>query len=893
MGLHKIVQEGGEAYLPFALSKMRRLQVEADANFGTANRVIWADDGARIRLSINGTEQHLHITAGDVKYQFACSGEFVRKSALAGTSFELTHCYAVQVDLDKGALKCTPMGSTVEPDPRPDPAKPARWPFSADAQDVSEMFAKKNLWQIDCIPQFAYYRKGASKTGAALIPALVSSWSANKPVVGMLSASGVPDPLEGAIDLAFDAAPSLFRERAAGKPWGEIGAAPDADWYRRAALHKATHPDHGSRNFIVMVDVSNRFYVYPTSADIDPGLYQGAPPAYKAQEIKTNVPGKFVKSEVAPLPAWCRKPLYASRDSAPDARNQLKNMQYVLDVPQYIWQFDSRGKRACCIVYEDLPAIAMSNGQKPLLEGVADDGKEVREALPGLVEIEVQVTLTGTKPEDFSVRLVTVDAFRPSQDGRYFVGAAYAWKVPPPPLPQGAPVPAVAPPNTADLDDMLVITGHVYHTSSERERLGSTTYEPRTRVSFDPFAAKCLLRVQNLTKRTVVRSFVVRNTNARYISDWLPVGVDRWPTDKPACEATGVLIAHDLRILAFAVQQKYLQYEWRLTPAHGAIIDSRSQTQRVEVYAYNRLVEQKLLDPASPLNGALHTMFEQTSAAGLHEFPISAVGEFNTREDTSMANGRDPAQSVYTVLGLYPLYNPSLSDWGYRTAGGNGSYLPVAGNFHAGALAYAQMIYPAVGAGSSNARESFTVHPDGSWSFASAPFVYFAGPQAWLGRGEDVDLSLMRQGMVDILVLRKGGKDTRTSHLECFNKAFDKSLTQADFLYQFGKHTSTAPGGLFLRFLRMTPGADPQASPGVNFEAYIPIGDSKFTGGSRLVPADLFAIDMRRPVAMYMAPPAISPVSPGYPYAGYNVDSQDGSLINPRTPFTRGSSLFF
>lgn len=875
MGLHKIIEEGGEKYLPFALHRMRQLVGEAAANWGnTASRVIYADDGAVIRLSVSGGEQHLRISAGGASYQFFCTGGFVRESDLAGgLGFTVLHGYSVEVGVKAGGTKSKPWGSTIEKDPDPDPITGGRWKYSAESLEMSRMFPKEDVWQINGIPQHTYYVKGPSKAGVAAYPLLVNSWSANKPAPGMNSFSATTAPHTGSIDIGFDAAPSLFQGALTGRPLGDIGVAPDADWYRHAAVCRVVSDTYGPRQFIILTDVANKFYAFPTSAELDPSLRDAAPLAYRQQQIKTNVPGEFTKSVDAPLPAWCRKPAYASRDSSPDAGDGFKSLQYVSDVPQYMWQFNSTASKVCAIVFEDLAALLLQDGSKPVLTGNPNHGEEVRETLPGLVELDLKIEVIGERPQDFTFAVSLRHAHRPSVDGRYFMAAAYAWTVPAPTAP-AVPPPTEPPPNVADVDDLIVLTGHVYHTTNERERYGG-------RVSFNMYAAKGLLRARNLTKGTVVREFLVHHDNSNYLAPWTGSGVDWQPPGAPRIYGSSVLLACDLRVLAFAIQQKYFEQEWDLHPVYGTLYGPPRQFQRLQVYVRNKLEWQEFLGGDAGANSRLAATFADTGVAGMYEYPVNDVG---TYDPTFINLTRNPSESVYNTLCLNAL------EGFYRTLDANGSYLAAIGPYNAGALTYAQMIYPSLGASMGNLREAFTVHPGGGWSIATAPIIYYEGPRPQTGAGaEDIDLSLMRQGRIDLLNLRAGKKDVRTTHLECFNKAFGKALTEDDFRFRFSKHTSTAPGDLFLRFLGVEVPADPVT--GVAKSGYIAIGTSY--GANYLNPKDPLSIDLRRGTPLYSKPLTISEAVPGTPAGGYVTEPRFASEILTNTPFTRGSSLFF
>lgn len=791
MGVHKIVGAGGEQYLPFALSKLRQLTSEAAAQYGHAHRVIYADSGAVIRLRVAGSEQYLHITAGGGNYQFTSSGPAVKMGRLAAIPADLPLGYAVKVGVVKGKLKATPLGSTVEADTE----HPPRWPYSTNPSAMNEMLVKKDIWQVQHVTEHVHYPSKKSGAAVAKYPFLVSSWAPSTSVLGLLKNSSVPATNGGQTDFMYDAAPSLFQAGGEGGPLGGSGLVPDADWYRRAATCVVEHPEYGSRRFVVMVSADNKFHAYPTSSEIDPALVDDSP--YQAQQIKTNVPEKFVKRAAAPLPVWCRQSAMSSRDEfAGAAGDPGQETQYVREVPQYLWEFNSAGTKACCVVFEDLEQPAGFNFSRPIYLLPGAGGGEVGETLPGLLELGIDIALTGEDPEEFTFALRVLQALRPSVDSRYFLAANYSWVVPAEtPDPPPKPPPKEPPPNTADLDDLIVITGHVYHTSQTRSRF----YEP---VKLNIYAGKGVLRVRNLTKGTVVMEFISYNSNQRYMNEYPNISAaesSAYETNIGATEsftASSSLVAHDLRILAFAVQQRFVVNSLGLHPngvpnAPG----SMRQAQRLQVYAYNKLVQEKYLDPGHPLNPRVAAVHEDVETDHLFEFPCNSIGQFETNQryihptgNPLVTSANNPYygfrwyQSAYWYLATVPLLRPR-----YASIDTAGWYTRGEGPFQAGALLYAQMVLPAVSPDMPVVHDKFAVHPDGSWSLVTAPFYYYAGDtdldEPYPSR-RPMTAAAMRQGRIDIICLRSGGKKIMTTHLECLNEAYGKKWKEEDFLYR-------------------------------------------------------------------------------------------------------------
>lgn len=845
MGVHKIIEPGGEQYLPFALSKLRQLAVEAANQYGTANRVVYADSGAVIRLRVDGSEQHLHITAGGGNYQFTSTGPAVKFGRTAGLPYDLPLGYGVKVGIVKGKVKSVPLGSTVEADTE----DPPRWPYSSIPSAMDTMLVKKSVWQVQHVSEHVYYPRKKGGAGVAKYPFLVSCWAPSTSVLGVLKHSSVPHTNGGQTDLAYDAAPSLFRGGGEGEPLGGSGLAPDADWYRRAATCVVDHPEYGSRRFIVLVSADNKFHVYPTSSDIVPELVDDSP--YQAQQIKTNVPEKFVKRAAAPMPGWCRQSGLVSRDAFADAlTDPAREGRYVYEVPQYLWEFDSACTKACCVVFEDLEQPEGFNFSRPiyLLSG---DG-EVHETLPGLLELGIDIALTGKEPEEFTFGLRVLQALRPSLDGRYFLGANYSWMVP---AEVTDPPPEKPPPNTADLDDLIVITGHVYHTSQVRSRF----YEP---IKLNIYAGKGILRVRNLTKNTTVRKFVAYANNQRYMNEYPSINAaesSAYELNIGATEsytASSTLVAYDLRILAFAVQQRFkVNSLGRYLNGEPDAPGSMRQAQRLQVYAYNKLAQEKYLDPGHPLNPRVASAHADVSTDHLFEFPCNDIGVFETNQryihpPGSLANpANNPYygfrwyQSAYWYLVVTPLLRPR-----YTSSNTSGWYSRGEGPFHAGALLYAQMVLPAVAPELPVVHDKFAVHPDGSWSLVTAPFFYYAGgtdvDEPWPSR-HPMSVDAMRQGRIDIICLRKGSKKVMTTHLECLNEAYGKKWKEEDFLYRFSILNRAGTGGRVWVYLGIHLANDP--ATGAPREAFVHCSYDDALSG----PEKRHAIDARRWSLLY------------------------------------------
>lgn len=284
---HKIIL-GGERYLPLASRMVQQLRT-LGLPYATKTLLI---DKIEIKARIEPGHDHILIQDTDVPlYQFFCSGtsEFPWELGSAAT----IKGYALRVEYDRkdkdtDRLKAKALGSTLEPSTD----DPPKWKYYADPDKMSSLLPYRKSFQIQALPEPQYFpgAKGPLFIGSA--------WTASNEV-NDLSVHGANRGQSTGADFGYDMAPSLFRKR--GNP--RI-AAPDADWYRRAAYTRVDSSVHGSRSFCLMTDVSGYLHVYPAS-EVNYDLLTDESP-YLDQSIKTTVRNRFVLSKKIPHPAWAQ-----------------------------------------------------------------------------------------------------------------------------------------------------------------------------------------------------------------------------------------------------------------------------------------------------------------------------------------------------------------------------------------------------------------------------------------------------------------------------------------------------------------------------------------------------------------------------------------------------------
>jgi hypothetical protein len=827
---HKLIQ-GGEVWLPFARSRVKALKATGLLH---ASQQFVMPDGATVHVRISPGADYISLAAVlQEGYQFFTTGPTVQKqgSAYLGHSLRVR---AVPDKANPGAykLKAKAIASTLQAD-TPAPGEPPRWRFEPLAQEISGAFPRKYVWQQQGVTEHQYFAKDATgehPAGVAPNPMMVDSWSQASPI-GSLGVRGstlqVPS---STVDIEYDVAPSLFRKNAGAPSAGPYAdapsvkllgaAAPDADWYKRAAFVKLTHAEHGARTFCVLADVSNQFHVYPAGADLSRALLQQSEllwPAHAAS-IKTAIPDNVVQRAEAPLPAWCRTDPEEARvtfERATLEGNAEWVNDYLVRKPQYRWAFNSDCTKACAVVFEDIAGIPRAPDNSTPERG---DGGEVKESLPGLVELGLHIAITGPNPQDFTFSLTLDRELRATVTKQYVMAADYAWVV------KDGETAITA------LDDLILLTGAIYHTSSERQTTPSAA-----NVDLDLNALKGVVTVRNHTQARDIRAFLVSDTNLPYAgvradpAEFTPQM--RWAL--PYFEARGVLIAYDLRILAFVVQQRLIVQD--LTGGTTPGMDDRRQgvykaVQRVLVYAHNALVQTKTMDPASPLNAQLATVFANTDATGLFRFPVDDVGEY--RRGTIAGEGTpgeaDHLHTAYRSLDLMRARFDSRFKALYWYGPLNVDFFFNGGSVNAGPFLYFNKIANVLRTGS---QDAFSIHPDGSWAIATAPIYYYGGagtdlaskyPFHYSGSdsmAEQIDPALMKQAMVDIISIRVTDKDgafqdVRGTHLAAINEAFGLAWTEQDFMCAFALHEEVDDVPIvpvvhrYLIASTQTPGAD-------------------------------------------------------------------------------------
>jgi hypothetical protein len=209
-------------------------------------------------------------------------------------------------------------------------------------------------------------------------------------------------------DYGYDYAWDFFRRSRNGK-----SSAPYSDFYRQGAIQAIVHPDYGTRYFIIAHDVNQNFYAYPlkTYGAIvpEPGWFD---------DIKTNVPNDVVRMAQVPWPDGVNL-LVAGRSAGVPMPSDY------LDRIKSLWMFHPNGQKAVTIVtHRGEPWANDSFTSSKYRDGVLDT--ELQEDYPILVEINLQITVTGENDGDFTFAMTLGEVIDSRTDSRNPLATAYA-----------------------------------------------------------------------------------------------------------------------------------------------------------------------------------------------------------------------------------------------------------------------------------------------------------------------------------------------------------------------------------------------------------------------------------------------------------------------------------
>ncbi len=283
------------------------------------------------------------------------------------------------------------------------------WVYDADPAATNDYLAFTPHHQPDLMAVREWFWSNSAGKAQGY-PRLMTQWQQNHPCSGLGVISGGSSQYTVANDYGYDYGPTLFESVGA----EGVNKSPDSDWYGQACLFTATDETFGQRRFIIMVDVNSRFYAYPTEGYGDTILF-GTYPGQKG-----NVPASMTQSVACPWPAWVSDELLgiAAIDEGDALSAQVERMRP-------LWSFSNDGNRAACIMGNRAApwADAYFTSNDPYVPS-----RDVKEDMPGLVEVAFTLALTGAGAADFTFDVVLRQDIYSGTDPFAPVAVAYAIK---------------------------------------------------------------------------------------------------------------------------------------------------------------------------------------------------------------------------------------------------------------------------------------------------------------------------------------------------------------------------------------------------------------------------------------------------------------------------------
>lgn len=224
------------------------------------------------------------------------------------------------------------------------------------------------------------------------------------------------------------------------------------DWPRASGIRKITHPTYGQREFAIYVDAFDQVNVFPTD--------QIGPLAGSFFSPAQNVDASMVQMQRVPFPAWVynKAQTYKSWVASPTDPSDPFG---TLNLPDIHWELHPDGTKMCAVVHErvqasldttyfapyatdtgslgpgtyypDATSFAFMNlfamGVPPQIRGVLNSTSTNTwyHVAPGLLEVAIDIEITGPGAQDFTVSLSVNEIRRPTTSPYCPFVAGYVW----------------------------------------------------------------------------------------------------------------------------------------------------------------------------------------------------------------------------------------------------------------------------------------------------------------------------------------------------------------------------------------------------------------------------------------------------------------------------------
>lgn len=612
---HKLIQ-GGELWLPFARSRIKALQ---SLGLDYASQKFTMPDGALCVVRIEPGNEYIQLSGGSSLYEFFTTGPILNIDYSSGFGVYKGYGVSVSVDTKTKTLIGKAVGSTLEESV----ANPPDWKFSPYANDMRKFMPHKNAFQIQGAIEHQYFPD--------LKPPkfLLSCWTGASQI-NWFCPKGVNNPRGYLFDVGYDVAPSIYN--GIGYPSGHRGLAPDSDWYRRAAVRSVKSPEFGGRTLILMTDATGNLLVYPTTEQ-DATLADSSP--YWDQMIKTNVQSSVAKVYQIPFPSWARTHTSPARDNFP----------VLPDTGTYRWEFNSSCTRMVCILANDLPPTFYGKTKDDL--SLSDKQVVARESLTGLLEISIDITLTGPNAADFTVALTVSDEISPTSE-TYAITADYYW----------GDLPEETSPGPIAKDSLIYMTMDIYHKHNEGPPPAG-----QSKAGFTSMRAQ--VKVVNRVNASILREFVAHTADAPYGMDGAPYSGSFLEIYRGYAEAAAYFLSYSCYDQEAPGTDPRLPGLWVTFRADSlAFINAVSIVTCDIIAQYDKIIQKYLDDELKYANSP----FGQTTMMFFRGTSIEEYIKQHTRQRSILSNMLAYAEDMITIKTWLLAYDLRVLAFATQTA---------------------------------------------------------------------------------------------------------------------------------------------------------------------------------------------------------------------------------
>lgn len=450
--LHKIIESGGERYLPFALSRLRALRLLALPYVEQRFNV----DGVDIRVAIIGDQEYIKVGGGGVEYEFYTTEELTGLGGVPAGLTDFMVAGEITRVLSSGVSK--PVYSTNKFLAADYPG--LLNPLPIEGQTTLTKTAP--AWNGQRMPEYVHWvRNDKAITGSSKL-----GWSVSSRCTSDLSrwflreTNWYTNSLGFSGDVMYDVVPAYMapNKRGAQKVPNDFNfdlpSSEQQRVYGRACVREVVDPLWGKRLFFVFTDSTSNFYVYPVE-DVPGDI------VYETPNGTLNRTNHFTKI-APPLPAWVattsvgsyrtvRSPpsftLNTGTQYAADGTTVLgtvpdcfklgtpETVTPLVDIYRYLWSFNSTGTKAVAVVstipYNDPSGLQHLVGQPSYIKAVnAPTGYTLTPdqiSFTGLVEMDIAITLTGAGVNDYTASVTLAQSYDGSVTNKFYAGASYAY----------------------------------------------------------------------------------------------------------------------------------------------------------------------------------------------------------------------------------------------------------------------------------------------------------------------------------------------------------------------------------------------------------------------------------------------------------------------------------